>query len=74
MASPLQSSAPYFVDMSGDNHLNLLPPLIESGHLDEFVQSGQTLAASLSPLDNSVAVLITTVCGLPMKIFLSTWV
>jgi nuclear pore complex protein Nup85 len=40
-------------------HLNVLPPLVQSGHIDKFIESGRTLSASLSPLDNSVAAFVS---------------
>jgi hypothetical protein len=46
-------------DMSGDDLLNVLPPLVQSGRFGEFIDAGRTLSMSLSPLDNSVATFVT---------------
>lgn len=40
-------------------NLNLVPPLVQSGHVHELIALGQTVSASLSPLDNSLAAFIT---------------
>ncbi|KAJ3508718.1 hypothetical protein NLJ89_g5602 [Agrocybe chaxingu] len=45
-------------------HLNLAPPLVKAGQSEELVKSGQTLAATLSPADNTFAVFIQN-AGLP---------
>jgi hypothetical protein len=45
------------------NHLNLVPPLVEAGHVDELIQAGQTLHASWSPLNNSLAVFVASAVG-----------
>ena len=45
--------------MATDNVLNVLPPLVQSGRFDEFIDAGRTLSMSLSPLDNSVAAYVT---------------
>jgi hypothetical protein len=45
------------------NHLNLVPPLVESGHVDELIQAGQTLHASWSPLNNSLAISVASAVG-----------
>ncbi|KAG2142873.1 Nup85 nucleoporin-domain-containing protein [Suillus bovinus] len=41
---------------SNDQHFNLLPPLIQVGHAEQFIQSGKTLLSSQSPLNQSYAV------------------
>ena len=46
-------------DMSEDNLLNVLPPLVQSGRIDELIDTGRTLSMSVSPLDNSVATFVT---------------
>ncbi|THV00805.1 hypothetical protein K435DRAFT_776286 [Dendrothele bispora CBS 962.96] len=49
----------------GAQNINLLPPLVESGQFEQLVQSGQTISATTSPYDNSLAVFLspTTVSG-----------
>ncbi|KDR68007.1 hypothetical protein GALMADRAFT_79171 [Galerina marginata CBS 339.88] len=42
------------------DHLNLLPPLVESGKFKELVNAGQTISSVLSPSDNSFGVFITS--------------
>ena len=46
--------------MTVSRHLNLAPPLVHSGRVDELIQQGQTLSASLSPSSNSLAVFVTS--------------
>ncbi|KAF8159828.1 Nup85 nucleoporin-domain-containing protein [Crassisporium funariophilum] len=50
--------------MPGTDNLNLVPPLVQTGKFEELVKSGQTISASLSSADNSLAVFITNT-GLP---------
>ncbi|KAF8343506.1 Nup85 nucleoporin-domain-containing protein [Amanita rubescens] len=45
--------------MTGKSHLNLAPPLVDSGQSESLVKSGQAICASLSPHDNSLAVYVT---------------
>jgi len=40
-------------------NINLLPPLVESGRFEELVQSGQTISATTSPFDNSLAIFLS---------------
>ena len=49
--------------MARDTHLNLVPPLVESGHIEDLIQAGQSLRASFSPLNNTVAVFVTSAVG-----------
>ncbi|TFK60439.1 hypothetical protein BDN72DRAFT_939980 [Pluteus cervinus] len=42
--------------MAGVKHLNLTPALVEKG--SDLVQDGQTLCATMSPLDNTLAVFV----------------
>ncbi|KAJ6591607.1 Nup85 nucleoporin-domain-containing protein [Mycena vulgaris] len=44
--------------MSGDV-FNLTPPLVPAGKPEDLLLAGQSLSASLSPLDNSLAVFVT---------------
>lgn len=46
--------------MARNDHLNLVPPLVESGHVNDLIQAGQFLQASSSPLNNSFAVFVTS--------------
>ncbi|EMD38750.1 hypothetical protein CERSUDRAFT_133256 [Gelatoporia subvermispora B] len=39
---------------------NLRPPLVERGGLEKFIKSGKTLATTISPRDDSIAVYATT--------------
>nr|GAT45669.1 predicted protein [Mycena chlorophos] len=39
---------------------NLAPPLVPAGRPQDLLEAGQALSASLSPLDNSVAVFVTS--------------
>ncbi|KAF4610945.1 hypothetical protein D9613_006754 [Agrocybe pediades] len=41
------------------DHLNLVPPLVESGKFQELLDAGQTLSVALSPADNSLSAFIT---------------
>jgi hypothetical protein len=50
--------------MTPSRHLNLVPPLVQSGRVDELLQLGQTLASSLSPSNNSLAVFPTNMVRL----------
>ncbi|KAF5369464.1 hypothetical protein D9758_002731 [Tetrapyrgos nigripes] len=43
----------------GAQHINLVPPQVESGHFDELLQAGQTISATTSPFDNSLAVFLS---------------
>ncbi|RDB15810.1 Nuclear pore complex protein Nup85 [Hypsizygus marmoreus] len=45
--------------MAGPNHLNLVPPLVELGDVNGLINAGQTLCASWSPLNNSLAIFVT---------------
>jgi hypothetical protein len=55
--------------MTSSRHLNLAPPLVQSGRVDELIQLGQTLTSSLSPSDNSLAIFVTnTVRQLLLKV------
>ena len=38
---------------------NLAPPLVPAGKPEDLLLAGQTLSASLSPLDNSLAIFVT---------------
>jgi len=49
----------YLEAMDTNNVLDVLPPLVQSGRFDEFIDAGRTLSMSLSPLDNSVATYVT---------------
>ncbi|KDQ50696.1 hypothetical protein JAAARDRAFT_41779 [Jaapia argillacea MUCL 33604] len=40
------------------NYVHLVPPLFEQGSLPDFVQSGRSVGASLSPLDNAIGVFV----------------
>ncbi|KAJ7587986.1 hypothetical protein C8J56DRAFT_1026098, partial [Mycena floridula] len=40
-------------------NLNLLPPLVESGHTQDFVESGQVISAVFSHAGNSLAVFVS---------------
>ncbi|KAJ7583127.1 Nup85 nucleoporin-domain-containing protein [Mycena floridula] len=40
-------------------NLNLLPPLVESGHTQDFVESGQVISAVFSHTGNSLAVFVS---------------
>lgn len=52
------------VTMAATQHLNLAPFLAEAGKFDKLVESGQTLSAAISPLDDSIAAYLkSTVCG-----------
>ena len=42
-----------------EDHLDLVPPLVEIGKFIDLVNAGQTISASISPADNSLAVFIT---------------
>ena len=44
--------------MATDGHLNLGPPLVESENFDVLLKAGQTISATLSQGDNSLAVFI----------------
>lgn len=37
-------------------NIDLVPPLVEAGKFHELAQAGQTISASLSPYNNSLAV------------------
>ncbi|KAG9223819.1 hypothetical protein CCMSSC00406_0007681 [Pleurotus cornucopiae] len=41
------------------NYLGLVPPLIESGRVEDFTKAGQTLSVSQSPLDTSLCVFVS---------------
>lgn len=41
------------------DHINLVPPVVESGRFHDLVKAGQTVSASLSPSSNSLAVFLT---------------
>ncbi|KAK0488650.1 nucleoporin Nup85-like protein [Armillaria novae-zelandiae] len=41
-------------------HLNLLPPVVEAGHVEDLVKAGETISVSSSPAGNSFAVFLTT--------------
>ena len=43
-------------DVWNSNYLELGPPLVESGHLNEFLASGRTTQFTLSPRANAMAV------------------
>ena len=45
--------------MTGKGHLNLAPPLVDSGQSDSLIKAGQAICASLSPHDNALAVYVT---------------
>jgi hypothetical protein len=45
--------------------LNLKPPLVPSGKIDQFVGSGRTLASTFSPFDNSLTVFVADAVGIP---------
>jgi len=47
--------------MAATKHLNLLPPLVPHGGSEELLASGQAIAATASPADNTWAVFTTTV-------------
>jgi hypothetical protein len=47
--------------MLNEGHLNLAPPLVESGKFDDLLKSGQTISGTLSPTDNSLAIWIRNV-------------
>ena len=50
-------------EMLGADHINLVPPVVESRRFHDLVKAGQTVSASLSPSSNSLAVFLTnTVC------------
>jgi nuclear pore complex protein Nup85 len=52
-------------EMLGTDHINLVPPVVETGRFYDLVKAGQTVSASLSPSSNSLAVFLTnTVCFL----------
>ncbi|KAF8892121.1 nucleoporin Nup85-like protein [Infundibulicybe gibba] len=40
--------------MSASEDLNLIPALVESGHVEDLINSGQTLSVAMSPFDNSL--------------------
>lgn len=41
-------------------HLNLVPPVVEAGHVEDLVKAGETISASYSPVGNSLAVFLTS--------------
>ncbi len=45
--------------MTGKSHLNLAPPLVDSGQSESLAKADQAICASLSPHDNSLAVYVT---------------
>lgn len=47
--------------MTVSNHLNLTPPLVQFGRVDELSLSGQTVSSSWSPSKNSLAVYATNI-------------
>ena len=46
-------------EMLGADHINLVPPVVESGKFHDLVKAGQTVSSSLSPSSNSLAVFLT---------------
>ena len=49
--------------MLGADHINLVPPVVESGKFHDLLKAGQTVSASWSPSSNSLGVFLTnTVC------------
>ena len=46
-------------EMLGADHINLVPPVVESGRFHDLLKAGQTVSASLSPSSNSLAVFLT---------------
>ena len=49
--------------MATDGHLNLGPPLVESDKFDVLLKAGQTISATLSQGDTSLAVFIKNAVG-----------
>lgn len=56
--------------MSGASHLNLVPPLVKAGHIDDLLQAGQTLSATFSPLNNTLGVFVTSAVCLLIKVLI----
>ncbi|KAF7969294.1 hypothetical protein HWV62_22433 [Athelia sp. TMB] len=46
--------------MSASNHLDLAPPLVRSGRVEELTKLGQTLRSTFSPSNNSLAVYVSS--------------
>ncbi|KAF5383546.1 hypothetical protein D9615_003741 [Tricholomella constricta] len=46
--------------MLGESHLNLVPPLVESGDVEGLAKAGQTLSLAWSPLNPSLAIFVTS--------------
>ncbi|KAG6873516.1 hypothetical protein C0995_014784 [Termitomyces sp. Mi166 len=46
--------------MQAESHLNLLPPLVESGDVDGLASAGQVLSSTWSPLNASLAISIAS--------------
>lgn len=42
-------------------HLNLAPPLVEAGRVQDFIDAGQTISSTFSPSDETLAVFVTNV-------------
>ncbi len=49
--------------MAATQHLHLAPFLAETGKFDKLVESGQTLSAAISPLDDSIAAYLKNTVG-----------
>ncbi|GLB43373.1 putative nup85 Nucleoporin [Lyophyllum shimeji] len=54
--------------MQAESHLDLVPPLVESGDVEGLVKAGQTLAASWSPLTPALAIYVTSTNPLDKKL------
>lgn len=46
--------------MQTEKHLNLLPPLVESGDVDSLASAGQVLSSTWSPLNATLAISLTS--------------
>jgi len=60
--------------MASEGHCNLVPPVVESGKFIDLVKAGQTVSASHSPLNTSLAIFIansvsTTPCNYYIFLF-----